>query len=158
MRRLLVLFAFVLVAAVTVSGVALAVTKNCPGGGTCRGTNDADALRGSPQNDTLFGLGGNDRLVGLGNMDMLKGGTGADDLYGGAGNDRPKGGSGSDRLYGDGGDDIVRAGTIEQANDGVRDFLYCGEGQDTAYFVPGQDFVADTCEIRNPPVQPPATP
>jgi hypothetical protein len=153
-RRLVLMLVLMCAVAMLACGVAFAVTKNCPGGGTCRGTNGADALRGSPQNDTLFGLGGNDRLVGLGGMDMLKGGTGADALYGGAGNDRPKGGSGSDRLYGDGGDDTVRAGTIEQANDGARDFLYCGEGQDTAYFTPGQDFVAANCELRNPPAPP----
>lgn len=153
MRRSVVLFACVFLAALLVGGTALAVTKNCSGGGNCQGTSDDDRLYGSPMQDTMFGRGGSDNVYGYGSGDMLKGGPGADLMYGGGEDDKGKGGSGADRIFGDGGDDTLRGGTIEKANDGVRDFLNCGSGTDTVYFTPGQDSVADNCEVRNPPLQ-----
>ena len=150
MRRSVFLFAFVLLATLLVAGTAVAVTQQCHGG-ECQGTSKSDLLYGTAMKDTIFGRGGNDKVYGYGNDDMLKGGPGADVIYGGSGANKMKGGTGADRVYGADGDEVLRGGTIDQANDGAHDFLNCGGGTDTVYFVPGQDHVADNCEIRNPP-------
>lgn len=150
MRRSVFLFAFVLLATLAAAGTAVALDKHC-NGGECQGTNKSDVIYGTAQSDTIFGRGGNDKVFGYGELDMLKGGPGADVIYGGSGDNRMKGGAGRDQIYGSDGDEVLRGGTIDQANDGARDFLNCGGGTDTVYFVPGQDHVADNCEIRNPP-------
>ena len=150
MRRPVFLFAFVLLATLLAAGTAAAITEHCQGG-ECQGTSKADLLYGTAMTDTIFGLGGNDKIFGYADDDMLKGGPGADIIYGGAGNNRLKGGPGADRVYGAEGDEILRGGTIDEANDGAHDVLNCGGGEDTVYFVQGQDDVADNCEIRNPP-------
>jgi Ca2+-binding RTX toxin-like protein len=54
------------------------------------------------------------------------------------------------RVYGGPGDDLVRGGTLERPDDGGRDVLDCGDGEDTAYFVDGQDTVRE-CENTDPP-------
>ena len=141
----------VLVASLTVivGGVAFAITRDCPGG-TCKGTDRADTLNGSNGFDKILGEPGNDKLYGNDGDDMIKGGQGSDDIYGDVGNDRVKGAQGSDRVFGGEGDDLVRGGTHGKVNDGVRDVLDCGLGNDTVLYVPGQDKVMNNCENRNP--------
>jgi Ca2+-binding RTX toxin-like protein len=65
-------------------------------------------IRGKAGNDRLNGTAGRDRIEGLGGNDTINGRGGADTLLGGAGND-----------------------TIT-ANDGVRDVVDCGAGNDRA--------------------------
>ncbi len=116
-------------------GVALAVTKSCPGG-ECLGTNtENDTLTGSPNRDIMYGRGGADPLTGQGGKDEMYGGPGGnrlsgaggnDEMYGGSGNDALKGGSGVDRLYGGSGSD-----TIDGGGDAQIDVVDCGDGTDT---------------------------
>ena len=150
MRKPVSLLAFVLVATLMVAGTAVAITMKQCGGGECQGTTDPELLYGTGVEDTVYGRGGGDRIYGYGDDDRLKGGPGADGIYGGSGDNRMKAGSGADEVYGGAGDEILRGSTIEQTDDGVRDILDCGGGLDTVYFVPGQDQVADNCEIKNP--------
>lgn len=83
-------------------------------------------------------------LVGLGGSDRLEAGAGADYLYGGEGSDQITGGDGIDRLYGNDGNDILVGGDSSQSDlsiltllskneewdDGVRDYLSGGDGND----------------------------
>lgn len=113
--------------------------------------------------DTLVGNASDNYLKGNAGADTLLGGDGYDvvdysdrttpihvDLDGSAGNDGAagegdtvgadveeiRGGSGSDSYVGNGAANVILAGagddTIE-ARDGVRDFVYCEAGNDTAY-------------------------
>ena len=148
MRRFIALFAPTCGFLLLVAGMALAVNKMCAG--DCRGTDGRDRLVGSARTNTIHAEGGNDRVIGRGGDDGLKGGGERDDLFGGEGNDRLKGGAGSDEIRGGLGDDLLRAGGSERPNDGARDVLDCGDGNDTAYFVQGQDTVSN-CEVLNPP-------
>ena len=148
MRRLAVLFVLVLSATLSAAGMAVAVTKTCPA--NCRGTNEDDALRGSARANVIYAEKGDDRILGRAGDDALKGGDGRDEVYGQSGADRVKGSNGMDEVYGGPGDDLVRGGTPERPDDRARDVLDCGDGTDTAYFIPGQDVVRN-CEILNPP-------
>jgi len=127
---------------------AFAVNKICPG--DCRGTDGRDRLVGSARANTIHAEDGNDRVLGRGEDDGLKGGGGRDEMFGQDGEDRLKGSAGMDSLHGGLGDDLIRAGAPERPNDGTRDVLDCGEGNDTAYFVEGQDSIRN-CEVLNPP-------
>lgn len=98
-------------------------------GRTIRGTAKADYLAGSGFDDKIYGLGGSDTLLG---------GAGDDLLDGGAGNDVIDGGSGRDRILAGAGSDTVLA------NDGDRDTIDCGAGNDRAV-VDGIDVVVN-CE------------
>lgn len=148
MRRTATTSALTLCVVLLLAGTALAVTRMCPG--DCRGTADDDRLVGSAGANTIYAEDGNDRVVGRAGDDALKGGDGRDEVYGGEGNDRVKGSAGMDEVNGGPGDDLVRAGTPERPNDGARDVLDCGDGNDTVYFVQGQDSISN-CEVLNSP-------
>ncbi len=144
------LFVVVFVFTLTVAaGVAFAVTKNCTGG-ECIGTSRSDTIYGSNGPDTVRAGAGNDRILGREGDDRLFGDRGNDRVNGEEGADTVKGSTGADTVNGGPGNDLVRGGTHKQANDGARDILYCGDGEDTVHFVRGQDVIKD-CEIKNPP-------
>lgn len=145
--RLLIL-ASVMLTLLLVAGVAFAATRHC-NGGTCTGTDRADKLFGSTGFDKILGQQGADKIRANDGDDMAKGGAGADEIYGEAGHDRVKGSQDRDYVSGGDGDDLVRGGLHSRTNDGVRDVLDCGPGNDTVYYVRGQDKIID-CEIRNP--------
>ena len=132
-----------------VAGAAFAVSKVCPD--NCRGTAGDDRPVGSPRANTIYAEDGSDRVLGRGGEDALKGGDGRDEVYGQEGNDRVKGSAGMDRVYGGPGDDLVRGGIPERPDHGARDVLDCGGGEDTAYFVEGQDTVRGCENIYPPP-------
>ncbi len=64
-------------------------------------------------------------------------------IRGGAGNDTLQGGSGHDQIYGDDGDDLIRA------QDGVKDSLYGGAGNDRAD-ADGIDVTTGVEHVRHP--------
>ncbi len=148
MRRPVMLFVVVFVFTLTVAGVALAVTKTC--NGECIGTSRSDTLTGGPGPDTIRAGAGNDKIIGNGGDDRLFGDRDNDRVFGGEGNDTVKGSTGADTVEGGPGNDLVRGGTHKQRNDGVRDILDCGDGDDTVYFVRGQDVIRN-CEHFNTP-------
>jgi Ca2+-binding RTX toxin-like protein len=78
------------------------------------GTAEDDDIRGNDGNDVLFGRGGDDELRGQFGDDLLFGDAGADELHGGENNDRLIGGNIGD--------------------DGARDVLLGGNGDDTLYY------------------------
>lgn len=88
------------------------------------GGDGKDKLFGGAGNDRLFGEGGDDRLSGGAGRDRMFGGAGNDRVYGGAGNDRLSAGKGRNRISGGPGDDAITA------NNGQRDIVFCGEGND----------------------------
>jgi hypothetical protein len=95
-----------------------------------RGTKKADTLVGSPGSDLMFGYRGNDWLRGLGGNDVLVGGPGRDTLSGGPGRD------------------LIRA------QEGARDHVYCGPGEDTVV-ADRLDLVYGGCETVRRPGKPP---
>lgn len=123
-------------------GLASAVTPNCdrggPGPNRMVGTAERDALCGEDGNDTILGRAGNDSLVGGGNND---------DISGDEGDDKIKGGTGTDVITGGPGNDVIRPGMFNQTEDGARDKVRCGDGEDIVY-VTGRDVVANDCETR----------
>jgi len=98
---------------------------------------------GTRNNDYLAGKGGNDTILGLAGNDTILGGGGDDVLRGGAGKDVLNGGPGSDRIFGEAGSDTI------VAQDGERDVIDCGAGQDRA-IVDTFD-VVKACEIVTTP-------
>jgi Ca2+-binding RTX toxin-like protein len=150
MKRTFIPLVVMVAVMLLVAGTALAQTVNCSGG-ECRGTDTADRIFGSISRDIVYAKGGNDRVFGRGGDDVLKGDQGNDEVRGQSGPDRVKGGLGSDSVFGGRGDDVVRGGTHHEADDGARDVLDCGEGEDTVYYTPGVDELRD-CEILNPPL------
>lgn len=86
----------------------------------------ARMLDGSRTDDVLRGGPGGQQINGRGGDDRLSGGDGEDCLDGGAGRDRLSGGAGADNLVGGNGADRIRA------DDGERDTVTCGRGQDRA--------------------------
>jgi Ca2+-binding RTX toxin-like protein len=143
-RAVLLSVAAVLVLALA-AGAALAVNKTC--NGNCRGTDGSDRILGSARSNVIYAQAGSDEVFGRGGDDQLKGGDGPDEVYGQEGADRVKGSSGKDRVFGGPGDDLVRGGTADRTNDGARDVLDCGDGDDTYDATPGVDEVRDNCEI-----------
>jgi hypothetical protein len=100
--------------------------------------------------DYLAGGGGNDVIDGLGGADTILGGAGDDTLNGGDGNDIITGGPGSDHINGGAGSDTIHA------DDGERDYVDCGPGNDRAY-VDSLDVVKN-CEVVTLVTQPGTTP
>ena len=94
------------------------------------GTSKGEYLAGGGHDDTIFGMGGNDTLLGGAGDDMIDGGNGNDIITGGSGADNLTGGAGSDTIY---------------ANDGERDIVDCGTGNDRAV-VDAVDKVTN-CEV-----------
>jgi Ca2+-binding RTX toxin-like protein len=95
------------------------------------GTSGHNTLNGTARADTMHGYAGND---------LIRGRAGADSLYGGTGADSLTGGHGRDYLYGRGGNDWI------SAQDGERDVIYCGTGNDFAQIDAELDIVAANCE------------
>ena len=94
------------------------------------GTRGGDYLAGGGHDDVIIGLAGNDTILGGAGDDLLEGGPGNDVITGGAGADRIVGGPGSDTIY---------------ANDGEKDVVDCGAGDDRAV-VDSYDVVRN-CEV-----------
>jgi Ca2+-binding RTX toxin-like protein len=103
----------------------------------------ADQLRGGDGDDVMTGAGGQDYVDGGDGDDAVAGGDGEDGVAGGGGSDLVVGGTGSDALFGEylngcaasiigcsDGDDEIRA------QDGGRDAVDCGGGEDAAYVDP----------------------
>ena len=105
-------------------------------------------LIGNASANYLAGGAGNDRILGMGGADTILGGAGDDYLDGGDGNDVIVGGPGSDRILGGPGSDTIHA------DDGERDIVDCGTGNDRAY-VDALDIVKN-CEIVTMVSQTPA--
>jgi len=104
---------------------------------------------GTKNNDYLAGKGGNDKIYGLGGNDTILGGGGDDWLYGGPGNDVITGGPGSDHIFGGAGSDTI------YAQDGERDVIDCGAGEDRA-IVDSFDVANKNCEIVTTPTSTPS--
>lgn len=97
-----------------------------PGKDRLNGADDGDKLVGGDANDILLGGDGNDNMQGdLGN-DRFTGGKGLNTMRGGPGNDFFFSGSGVERFFGGPGRDEIRS------NDGKKETVDCGDGDDTA--------------------------
>jgi Ca2+-binding RTX toxin-like protein len=104
---ILIVIAFLAVAAMMTAGTASAHGKGCPHGqvNTIVGTNGTDFLVGTNCSDYIYGLGNNDVLLGN---------KGSDHLFGGRGNDRLRGVDGyPDVLSGGRGDDRCRGDQLD---------------------------------------------
>lgn len=135
MRRLVLLLAAVGTILLVTSGVVLAATL--------RGTGGDDALNGTKGSDEIYGYGGNDFMGGYGGDDAMFGGSGHDGLD--STPSAPEGikAPGHDFYSGGTGDD-----TIASWADGdrpVRDYVFCGRGNDKVY-ADQTDYVARDCE------------
>src|SRR5215217_6256218 len=109
----------------------------CPKGGLLRGTEKGDRLAGEDGDDEIRALGGSE---------LIFGGSGNDIIYGGPGDDAYLTGSeGKDVIYGGPGDDTK----LDEAGDGQRDKVYCGEGRDS-YWADKVDYVDSSCEVKLP--------
>jgi hypothetical protein len=107
------------------------------------GTARKDRLRGSQDprvTDEMRGYGDDDRLYGYRGADGMSGGEGQDTLYGGRGGDGLFGDAGIDTIYGGPGPDQV------YAQDGERDIIRCGVGDDVVSQVDTNDDIED-CEL-----------
>jgi Ca2+-binding RTX toxin-like protein len=123
-----------LLALTIAGGAALAVNEI--------GTNGPDRLIGTDKEDTLSGRGGDDYLQGRGAADMLKGNDGGDDVVGGKGRDYLSGARGKDTLLGNRGNDRI------DADDGYRDYINCGKGEEDKVVIDKKDFTKN-CEFHN---------
>lgn len=99
---------------------------------------------GTGGRDRTFGTGGKDFVHGYGDDDVLYGMEGKDELRGGAGNDVLYGDAGKDKLQGGKGDDAIHA------DDGTKDQISCGSGNDTV-IADANDRVASDCETVTRP-------
>ena len=140
-------------------GVALAASINCPNApdGFCYGTKVGDGMYGDFRVDRMYGFGGADLMYGDGNGDRMYGGNEAgwgDKMLGQRGEDGMRGNRGDDALYGGNGDDVVDGGRGDDliqggygnnaiytgsgddqvnAQDGQKDVITCGSGNDLIY-------------------------
>jgi hypothetical protein len=111
--------------------------------------------------DQLYSYSGKDGIAGGDGSDYIRGGEGDDGLYGDSGNDRIHGESGNDEIfandrvngeqdviYGESGDDKIFA------QDGERDIISCGPGDDDKADVDTLDAAKADCEsVSNlPPI------
>lgn len=101
------------------AGVAVAATLT--------GTQGNDTINGTSSADTIKGFAGNDTLSGRLGNDVVLGGLGSDIMFGDKGGDTMRGNVGGDTLQGGSGND-----TLEAGNDAATDYVYCGDGNDTA--------------------------
>src|SRR5215217_5195700 len=150
------ILATMMLGAMLLSGVVLAVTKNC--NNNCKGTNGSDRLIGDNSKNTIHALGGGDSVKGLRGEDSLYGEGGNDGMSGGPGVDYINGGIGKDRLDGkESGDYLVdikpgafsstaihkqrtfnvliggKGNDTIRARNGKRDIIRGGPGRDKAY-------------------------
>lgn len=123
---------------VVVSAAAADEFFGTMGDDTIVGTSGGDQIGAKEGDDTVYARGGQDFAQGNWDNDVIYGGSGADDLYGGRGADRVL--AGCHQIYypcddageinelhgGEGGDTIG-------ADNGRRDFVFGGSGQDTCY-------------------------
>jgi Ca2+-binding RTX toxin-like protein len=152
-RAIAILLVSMLLVALT-AGAALAANIN--------GTAATDLIGPAPYkgtsltgNDVVRSLGGNDRVDPYLGNDTVYGGEGDDEVLGAEGNDNIKGENGDDTIdlavfdspnaqdkgYGGAGDDVF------SAEDGNKDLLNCGTGDDTVLSSDaGLDVVSNTCE------------
>ncbi len=173
MRRTMMLVASAALALLVASGVALAASINCPNapGGYCYGTSVGDGMYGDFRVDRMYGFGGADLMYGDGNGDRMYGGNeagwgdkmlgqrGEDRMKGNRGDDAIYGGNGDDEIYGGDGDDLIQGGYGNDvmftgfgddqvnAQDGQKDFITCGSGNDLIYVDAGLDVLRD-CGTR----------
>lgn len=95
-----------------------------------------DSINGYSGHDLLVGGAGNDNLSGRKGDDTLRGGSGDDVARGGEGEDIIFGGYGADKLYGGNGTDTIAGNQgpdfVSGADTGYKDFLFGGQGNDTA--------------------------
>ena len=89
-----------------------------------------DAITGDVSAETLTGGAGNDNLNGAGGNDVISGQGGNDTITGGPGKDNVSGGPGNDVFH---------------TNDGIKDFLNCGDGDDNIAQTDGIDDKAANC-------------
>lgn len=100
---------------------------------------DVEKVTGGKADDFIRGDAGADTLTGGAGNDNIGGNGGADVISGQAGNDILTGGTGKDSLSGaDGGD-------IFHTQDGVKDSLNCGAGNDDISDTDGIDAKAANC-------------
>ena len=114
------------------------------------GTGGADIRTLAAAGQTILGLAGNDTITGLGGTDSIYGGRGDDRLTGGDGNDDVMGGDGRDTINGGNGDDTLSGqfgfgsnpeGTSLFRDDGDRDVIVAGAGNDWVWL--GRNDVAN---------------
>jgi Ca2+-binding RTX toxin-like protein len=113
------------------------------------GDDGVDAVFGEAGEDSLFGGGGRDQIGGGRDDDGLFGGTHDDTLHGDAGNDLVEGQDGGDTMFGDAGRDTLRGGGGADrifAQDGERDTISCGPGNDEAEVDAFLDSISPDCE------------
>lgn len=109
------------------------IVRGDDGDDTITGSDRNDRISGDAGNDVLVGSIGNDEIQGGAGDDRLEGGAGADRLFGGDGNDVLIGGTGLDRMFGGIGDDtFLNNEPADSRQNGVRDFLNGGGGNDSA--------------------------
>jgi len=114
------------------------------------GGNDFDNIAGGIGDDSIYGEEGNDGLWGGEDDDVIEGGVGNDRLYGDSGSDTLKGGDGDDKIYHG---EYTNSAIYDKGQDGSKDTVDCGDGQDEAWLNTGSDGdVAVNCEkIHGPP-------
>jgi hypothetical protein len=113
------------------------------------GTQKADDFSASPAGDLVHARRGADRVHVLTGRDCLFGQRGPDRLFGDEGQDLVVGGRGRDRVNGGPGRDRLKSGTgsdVIRAQDGERDLVRCGRGDDFAQVDPKLDRVRG-CEL-----------
>jgi hypothetical protein len=128
------------------------VVEGGSAGDALTGNAGSNGLYGGPGPDAIRGGAGGDMIDGGNDNDSVFGEQGADTVGGGYGDDVVVGGPGHDNVYGEyalgcarldscyGGDDTL------QAQDGERDFISCGPGDDRAEIDRG-DVVRDIPEL-----------
>ncbi len=174
-RRRTMLIPFLVLTAVLLGGGVVSAV-HCVAGTICYGTAGPDTLKGTKAENSIVGLGGADEIYGYESNDDLHGDAqtdtsrdGNDRLYGGLGNDFLNGYGGDDLLVGGEGHDVFDArelsslnpgvdtikggdgGDVIQAEDGRKDFIDCGRGEDEVYFDKDKDVITN-CEIKHPRV------
>jgi Ca2+-binding RTX toxin-like protein len=121
------------------AGAALAATFTCAGG-VPAGQTRAPCPGATATDDTITGSIDPDNIEAMAGDDTVKAREGNDRIDGDIGNDDLNGEAGSDSVYGKAGDDVI------SAQDGAKDFIDCGRGDDTiANSDKGLDVVNASC-------------
>jgi len=127
------------------------------------GPGDDDEIEGGEGNDTVLGGPGDDfEVFGSSGDDIVKAGDGDDGdggqglLSGSSGENVVRGGDGQDFIYADsslaGEKEKIFGGANKdeiKADDGVKDVIDCGEGNDSVTFDAGTDKLKN-CEDKDP--------
>jgi len=99
------------------------------------GTREGDLIVGGAGDDVVHAGGGQNIVYGEWGDDTILAGSYVDTVYGGSGNDVIRTGAGEDFIFPGPGRDVVAAGRGPDhviANDGERDVIDCGSGDDRA--------------------------